>query len=71
LARSSGTSFVKSATFDQMAATIHDRSAPLRDTHELQSQYRRFKTPIESEFLANLSHALRTLWDSETDSPTR
>jgi hypothetical protein len=54
-----------------MAAPIHHRSAPLRDTHELQSQYLRFKTPSESEFLANMSHALRTLWDSEPDSPTR
>jgi hypothetical protein len=61
-----------SATFDQMAATIHDRSASLRDTHELQSQYLRFKTPSESEFLANLvARVAHAVGHSEPDSPTR
>lgn len=50
-------------TFDQMAATLDERSAQLRAAHnELQSQYTQIRDAnrLKSEFLANMSHELRT-----------
>ncbi|HEX9263490.1 MAG TPA: response regulator [Candidatus Binatia bacterium] len=50
-------------TFDQMAATLAERSAQLRAAHdELQSQYLQIQDAnrLKSEFLANMSHELRT-----------